>query len=508
MPRLFFSFFLFLYVTQICRAEVIVYPAPKCNLISKAYILKVKDQSSGWKKVDIYKANVAGQAGYKISTKKTSFAYFDCSGRVDVSVTVMSGTVKQVKIRPLAYGVVPKINGNTITFSLNVSQNISVEVNGDIFENLQIFANPIETSHPLLTDTNVIYFGPGIHKIGKKKLVSDKTVYIAGGAIVQGSFVAEHVKNIIISGRGILTQAYEPDNAITTKKPESLVYRNVNDQINIQFSQNISISGIVVIPRKYSVLIGQSKNVKISDIKSFSCEGNADGIDIFCSSGVLIDHVFMRNSDDCIAIYGHRWSFYGNVDDVTVRNSVLWADVAHPILVGTHGDTAHPDTLQNIKFENIDILDQHENQIDYQGCLALNAGDDNLIRNVRFDGINIEHIRKGQLVNLRVMFNHKYNTSPGRGIEDVYFKNIAYTGQFANTSIISGYDDNRKINNITFENLKVNGKIITDNMKDKPVFYKTGDMINFFIGEHVDGLRFIGSATAAQKPVPPLTATQ
>jgi len=30
-------------------------------------------------------------------------------------------------------------------------------------------------------------------------------------------------------------------------------------------------------------------------------------------------------------------------------------------------------------------------------------------------------------------------------------------------------------------------------MKDKPAWYKTGDMFKFFIGEHLDGIRFIES---------------
>lgn len=506
MSKTFFSFFLFLLFTQICRSEIIVYPAPKCNIISHAYALKVKDPSSGWKNVAVYNANVASQTNYKLSSKKTSFAYFDCTGKAYISVTIPAGKIKQVSVRPLALGIVPKVNGNAVTFSINVSQNVSVEINGDIFENLQIFANPVENNRPLLTDTNIIYFAPGIHKIGQMKLASDKTVYIAGGAIVFGSFWVDHAKNVTIRGRGILTQANLPETVANAKKNEVHSSNRRNDELTVQFSQKVNINGIIVIPNKYSVLIGQSKDVIIQDIKSFSCQGNADGIDIFCSSNIRIDHVFMRNSDDCIAIYGHRWNFYGNTNDVKVTNSVLWADVAHPVLIGTHGDSLHPDTLQNIKFDHIDILDQHENQIDYQGCLALNAGDDNLIRNVYFDVVNIERIQKGQLINLRVMFNHKYNTSPGRGIEDVYFKNVSYLGRPVNMSVIGGYDDNRKIKNVTFENLKINGKIIADDMKGKPAFYKTGDMINFFIGEHIEGLKFIDTVDA--KPTLPAVATQ
>jgi hypothetical protein len=201
----------------------------------------------------------------------------------------------------------------------------------------------------------------------------------------------------------------------------------------------------------------------------------------------------MRNSDDNIAIYGHRWDYYGNTKDVTVSNSVLWADVAHPILVGTHGDPADPDTLEDMKFMNLDILDQAEAQVGYQGCMSINAGDANLVRNVRFEDIRVGDIREGQLVNLRVMYNRKYNTAPGMGIENVYFKNISYSGSRANLSMIAGYDSVRSIRNVVFENLQINGRLIWDAMPGKPAWYQTGDLAHFFVGEHVEGLKFIST---------------
>ena len=63
----------------------------------------------------------------------------------------------------------------------------------------------------------------------------------------------------------------------------------------------------------------------------------------------------------------------------------------------------------------------------------------------RFSRIRVEDFRRGQLVNLRIFFNRKYCTSPGRGIEDVLFKNISYTGSHAEVSVISGYDDARQV---------------------------------------------------------------
>ena len=71
----------------------------------------------------------------------------------------------------------------------------------------------------------------------------------------------------------------------------------------------------------------------------------------------------------------------------------------------------------------------------------------------------------------------------------------------ANVSVIVGYDEARGIKNLTFENLKINGTIISDDMPGKPGWYKTGDIANFFIGEHVTGVRFINTVSpATNKP--------
>lgn len=57
-------------------------------------------------------------------------------------------------------------------------------------------------------------------------------------------------------------------------------------------------------------------------------------------------------------------------------------------------------------------------------------------------------------------------------------------------SIIAGYDETRRVEHLRFENLTINGTLITDNMAGKPGWYKTGDMANIFIGEHVDDVTF------------------
>jgi len=112
-------------------------------------------------------------------------------------------------------------------------------------------------------------------------------------------------------------------------------------------------------------------------------------------------------------------------------------------------------------FKNIDILEHDEDDRDYQGCMTINVGDHNLAQNITFEDIRVEHIQEGQLFHLRVMYNQKYNTGPGRGVKNITFRNISCTGKYINSSLIEGYDKNRKIENVLFENIVLNGKRIT-----------------------------------------------
>jgi hypothetical protein len=197
---------------------------------------------------------------------------------------------------------------------------------------------------------------------------SGKTLYIAGGAVVKAKVLCQNVNNVRVCGLGIL---YKRERGV-----------------EITNSTNIEIDDLVMInPKHYTVYGGQSKNITTRNIRSFSARGWADGIDLMSCSNVLVDGVFMRTSDDCIALYCHRWTFYGDARNIIVRNSTRWTDVAHPILIGTQGnpEPGKAETIENVNFINIDILNHDEPQIDYQGCMSINVSDENLARNIRFE---------------------------------------------------------------------------------------------------------------------------
>lgn len=458
---------------------LVTYPAPQEAELKNDFTVKVRQPGKEWQDVATYPVKVDEVRNTKHNVEIASMGYFDFEGEVEVSVTSNNGNINTGRVRPLSYKISSQIDGNTLTFKLNSPRNLSIEVNGDIFHNLHLFANPIDRNNPLKPgmnpkklkkDRNLIYFAPGMHRLPGDTLnvPSGKTVYIAGGAIVKGCIQVVNAQDVKVFGRGEV-------------HPEG---RGAG--IRIINSRNIEVEGVMTT----QCPTGGSDSVTIRNVKAISSYGWGDGMNVFASNNVLFDGVFCRNSDDCTTVYATRMGFNGGCRNITMQNSTLWADVAHPIFIGLHGNPEKNEIMENLNYINIDILDHKEKQVDYQGCLAINVGDNNLVRNVRFENIRIENFRQGQLVNLRIFFNKKYCAAPGRGIENVLFKDITYNGENAELSIIAGYNEERKVKDIRFENLRINGEVIYDDMPGKPKWYKTGDMARFFIGEHVEGMTF------------------
>ncbi|EMT62904.1 Polygalacturonase [Fusarium odoratissimum] len=323
-----------------------------------------------------------------------------------------------------------------------------------------------------------------------------------GPVEVQVKYTLNKVQSAAIRPKSLGIQAaIDGDNTITFSldRPRDVMLEINQDNPNggailIERSENIVVENVTSLGATgFSLTTGEAKGVSISGYRSFSSHGNGDGVDLFCSSDILVENCFLRNSDDTIAIYGHRWDYYGDSSNIVIRNCTLLPDIAHPIHMGTHGNPAKPETISGIHISNIDILDHYENQMWYQGCISLSAGDENLIEDVHIQDVRVERISKGQLVNMRVMKNEMWTTAPGHGIRNVTLKDISLdvtNSQIVNPSQILGFDYTRKVENIVFENLNIGGQYIHDGM-EKPRWYMVADLVPMFINEHVTNVKFI-----------------
>ncbi|RAV30341.1 glycosyl hydrolase family 28 protein [Sinomicrobium soli] len=439
-----------------------VYPVDdeiRQSMHNPAYTVKVRTPGGKWQDVFTYKVRVDLD-----DPQEASLAYFDFEGTVEVSVTGNTGKIEDVAIRPFSCDISHKQKKNTITFTLDQPRKLSVEFNGDRFHNLHLFANGMETSGPDPSDPDVIYFGPGIHTPGDDpakiyRIPENKTVYIAGGAVVRTTFVASDASNVKLMGRGIIDGG--------------------KYGLKIHNTDRVSIKDLIFMNiRSYTVFGGNSNHIHIDNIKSISSDRYSDGIDLMSCNEVNISNVFLRNSDDCLAFYGHRWDYYGGAKNYNITNAVLWADVAHPVFIGIHGNPAEVDTLQNFSFRDIDILEHDEDSRIFQGCMAINSGDNTLVKEVSFEDIRVEDFEEGQLFNLRIVKNGAFNKVPGRGIEDISFKNIHYDGKNGTPSVIEGFDADRRVRNVSFENVIINGEKLMEGSQHIKILGHT-DRIEF-----------------------------
>lgn len=481
--------------------QLITYPAPPGAPLKHDYDVFVKSRGNDqWTRIDTYAAKVnasVGKGRHKLT--EISYCMFDFTGDVYVKVVKKhtnadSGKSDKARIRPLYKGVIGDMqNDSTVQFLLFQPENVSVEFAAETLEktsfgdfdttnNLLIFTSRPPVSRQQAEEEarrqgrRFVYIPPGYYDkdsllpVADYHLQDNTTIYLEGGSYFTQTFSIDDVRNVSILGRGIA-------------RPQSGF-----EGAHVYRSQNVLIDGLVCC----TCPIGESHNVTLHDVRSISHPGWGDGLNVFGgSSDILFDRVFCRNSDDCTTAYATRKGFSGSTRNVTMRNSTLWPDVAHPIFIGIHGNAQRGDTIEHLRYENIDILGQAEPQVDYQGCLAINCGDNNLVRDVTFDNIRIEQIEQGCILQVKVSYNQKYCTAPGRGVENVYFKNIRYYGQLPNSlAILNGYDNERQVRNITFEGLKINGRLLHEKMEGKPSWYSTADYVPMYIGNHVSNVSF------------------
>jgi hypothetical protein len=394
-----------------------------------------------------------------------SFTQFDFSGKVDIEITPLV-KIESVRIRPSYLNIPFTIKEGKVLISLKEPRKISVEINGNIDNNLFIFANAPEKDIPSPDNPDVLYYGPGIHYVngdyGILKLKSNQTLYLAGGAVLKARLSADNQSNIKIRGRGILDGSTllgrqpeyyreylgEPD---TLKRPHFVHFRNC---------KNIEVEGVILNDSPSWMLVFSScTDVKIDNIKEFGYVDNSDGIDVVGSKNVTINDVFIRNNDDCVVLKGMP----DNVENVKVTNSVVWSDRATALQIGHETLMS---SIKNVTFSNIDILEQRNRYIGHY-ALGIFNGDSATVSNINYENIRVENCER--LISLIIEKGY-YNRSNKRGkIENIRFKNI-YSYKSADIHI-DGFNEEFAVKNVIFENMFLNDKPVEPELFFNPYVY-------------------------------------
>ncbi len=437
-----------------------VYDAPQGEILSTDYTVSVEGKT-----VPVYKAKVAtvddakrwiGMDNKAESHKyydTASFAYFDMNAPVTVTV-IIPAKVNSVKVLPTSFGIKPEIKDHSVSFSLDKPMKVTVEINGDWIHSLHLFANAFESDIPNPSDTNVIYFGPGIHEISHMEVGDNKTVYIAGGAVVravidpnekyrtdQSTGLRNYVptitlkgKNIKLRGRGILDASN-----CTTHARNMIVARG----------SDILIEGVILRdPSLWTIPIRNSERIFVDNVKIIGYRANSDGIDICSSFDVMVNDCFLRTLDDLVVIKTPNHA--GKAGRIIAQNCVLWNEVAHTLSIGAEVT----EDVDDVVFRNCDVI--HDQGREWS--LRIFQSDAATVSNVRFENIRIEEARRFISLWLGEAI---WSMDKERGnIRDVVFKDISAWGNQLRVDL-TGYDKSHNISDVIFQNVTLNGKTLT-----------------------------------------------
>ncbi|HPD15623.1 MAG TPA: glycosyl hydrolase family 28 protein [Planctomycetota bacterium] len=456
-----------------------IYPAPQGEPASADYQVLVNSQP-----VFVYQAKVRQEIAkppgsiwtHDVGCKAevASLAYFDFEGVVQVAVTP-ARPFKSATVHPLSFGIEPAIDGQTIRFALDRPRKLTILLDGSDRQALHLFANAMETDAPKPGDPNVLYFGPGVHKVGSTRLKTGQQVYIAGGAVVRGQILPDEqpqlskrtglkhysgatlhldgVSNVRIRGRGILDGGDMPHAA------RSLIL--------VANSKDVTVEGIILRDSpNWNVCIANSERVVARDLKLVSGRLNSDGINPVNSRKVEIRDCFIRNHDDSIAVKATRPE--GECADILAEGCIIWNDWGYAL--GVTYETRAP--IHDVTFRNCDVLTA------LFAPLGVYMVDSATVSNIAFEDIRVEATRDKLL---RIAIGHDmWATDTKRGhIRSIRFTDVQFTGKGAPASEIKGFDAEHLVEDVTFTRLRIGGKAITSAAEGR-----------FTLNAHTKGVQF------------------
>lgn len=249
-------------------------------------------------------------------TEISSMVRFDGEGEAEVRVLSLKKKGSAV-VRPLGRGVRCYETPEGYVFRLTQPGQYTFEV-GDDRGALCLFFDPPQTK-PAREDCTY-YFGAGIHCPGLIRLQSGDRVYIDRDAVVYGSLFGEGVRDVTITGTGVLDGSFE------NRVFEGCYEPYTKSLIKLYECENVVIDGPVLRDAPIWVVnLFGCKHIDICNIKAIGhWRPNTDGVDIVNSSYVTVRDSFLRTFDDTVTLKGIDRYQHLNVEHISVQNCVLW----------------------------------------------------------------------------------------------------------------------------------------------------------------------------------------
>jgi hypothetical protein len=388
---------------------------------------------------------------------KYSFSYFDFSGTVTVSIK-SALPLANCRVLPLCAGIVPRVKGDALEFTLSKPVDLSIEPNGPNSP-LLLFTNPPEAGAPKPGDPSVVCFGPGVHQAGVIRLGSHQTLYLAGGSVVKGAIEARG-DDITICGRGVLSGEGWPWN----KGPAEYM-------AGFEGCRGVTMRDVILQGSWYWTIVPQGcRSVAIDHVRVCGSRvENDDGLDVCNCVDVAVRGCFIRTDDDCIAVKGLDRALPS--EGLLVEGCTLWTDRANVFRIGFECESAG--SMRSITGRNLDVLHYpgRGSNDEYWSTWVwyIQPCDETPMEDMNFANVRIDN-RDGarNLIKIRPMIRTGWGWAgkrPGKYVRNVTFKDVFLAGGSAEaapgTIYVSGADAEHAVDGIDFENVTRYGKPAT-----------------------------------------------
>lgn len=449
--------------------------------------------------------------GMGTRTVRTYFSSFEFEKEAFVKIKMPSG-VKNIEIKPDNCGINADFANGYISFAVSDSVNFVINPDGDIFGGLRVFCNkakPVPQGYE-----NTIVFKPGIHtaeNCGHIRIdehgtpvvdaVSDNTlIYIADGAVVNAAIVLKGVHNVHICGSGtvsLIDRCHGADNGFVCERMWGAFRYWAVPNIYIRSgSSNITVDDITLNCEFRGVVLRNCESIVLRNVKMFTSTENADGINCYNTSDLVVDGCWIESADDCFCMYNSCDSIPTLFDDgydavkavcrsVEVKNCIMSSN-ARPVVLGGHatGSTMPRCVIEDIHIHDCRIIETPyraycDNPTDYSlywsGFMRLLSQSEQLVRNICFENIIIE-VTKGSNskpvhIEVRGSQNASYTENKGYRIENISFRNIEIKGHTEKLvpSVIRcrekiDENDSCGISGVVFDGFIIGGRSITKDM--------------------------------------------
>ena len=404
--------------------KIVTYPAIPEMMTSSDYVL-----TAGGKSVWVEQVGPDGMEGLHVAS-------FSCEGTFTVTIDTPD-PIREYSIQPESAGIEATVSGNRLTFGLDGPRKLYIRIDGRPY--LAVFASPLEKDVPAPGDPGVRYFGPGVHDAGRITLEDGMTLYIAGGALVNGN-ISGTGKDVRILGRGSL-----------------------GGNLSVSGCENLTVDGIFMrSTRGWTNTVTNSVNTVYKDVKVFSYSGTwgLDGINPVSCKGFLIDDCFIRTRDDCIAVKanGNPDNFDLSCRDVTVQGCVLvgW-DHADGM---TMGFELFGGVVENIRMQDCDVLRARgSGRTGGHAAFSIVCDGPSEVRNIWYEDIRVESDIEYKNLEIILTEGERYGDGRMGSIKGVHLKNVRWANAVKPFTLVG--HPTRFVEDITFEDCYVGGKPLT-----------------------------------------------